>query len=335
MEILFLLVGLAFVGLGGLVVVSEARTRRGTVPTPGELVGYSTGKSPASGSPAYYAVASYAGPDGRTRYVESSVGSSAPLGSVGDAITVLIRQDDAERAAIQSPLSYVIGVAIAAMGAVCCIVFFAVFRATTFSVGGALAVVGWGAWKLRGSLRDKPLSFESWRQAKDVALRPRVFTQDRKDEIPWAAPEAVQAAIARQHKTNRFAVPILLLGGAGLLVLGGHLYRRTDAFLARAIRTPGVVVGLATHHSSDGDTYAPVVEFAHAGRIHKFKDSVSSRPASYRVGETVNVLYDPGDPRDARIDRGRWNQAVPILLGASGALLCVLGTWALRRRSAS
>jgi hypothetical protein len=49
----------------------------------------------------------------------------------------------------------------------------------------------------------------------------------------------------------------------------------------------------------------------------------------------VKVLYDPDGPRNARIDRGRWNLAIPLLVSAVGALLCSLGVWsASRRRSA-
>ena len=89
---------------------------------------------------------------------------------------------------------------------------------------------------------------------------------------------------------------------------------------------------MVTNHSSDSNTYAPVVEFDHAGKKYRFKDSVSSNPPSYRTGQRVGVLYDPADPRDARIDRGRWNKVVPILSGGCGALFVLLGLWILQRR---
>ena len=67
--------------------------------------------------------------------------------------------------------------------------------------------------------------------------------------------------------------------------------------------------------------------------VVRFKDSISSNPPSYRTGEVVGVFYDPDHPRDARIDRGRWNKAVPILIGGSGVFLCFLGLWILKRRT--
>ena len=145
------------------------------------------------------------------------------------------------------------------MGLISCVVFFATFRSTSLSIAGALGVVTWAAFKLRGSLRDKPMSLQAWRQYKNEALS----------------------------------------------------------------------------QSTDSNAYAPVVEFEHAGKKHSFKDSIGSDPPSYRIGQGVAVLYDPADPREARIDRGRWNKAVPILIGGCGALSVLLGLWILRRRGSS
>jgi hypothetical protein len=301
----------------------------------GEVIGFSTGKAGGSGAPSYYAVAEYVGMDGRKRYIEGSVGSSAPLNAVGDAVTVLVQPDDPEKAVLKSSLTYVLGAAIGLMGLTSCIVFFVVFQATTFSIVGAASMVTWGAYKFRRSMRATPMSLQAWRQYKDEALRTRVFTDATKMEIPWADSAALQTAIASQQKTNRFAPPILLLAGVGLLFLGAHLHRTTAMFLERAVGAPGVVVEMATNESSDGNTYAPVVAFEHQGRKYRFKHSISSNPPSYRRGQAVAVLYDPDDPREARIDRGRWNTAMPILIGGAGALLCLLGFWIFKRRAAS
>ncbi|HKB76355.1 MAG TPA: hypothetical protein VKC58_07155 [Myxococcales bacterium] len=56
------------------------------------------------------------------------------------------------------------------MGLISCVVFFATFRATSLSIAGALGVVTWAAFKLRGSLRDKPMSLQAWRQYKNKAV---------------------------------------------------------------------------------------------------------------------------------------------------------------------
>jgi len=334
-EIAFLLVGLVLTALGVAILISEARARSGASPLPGEVVGYSTGKSRASGGTAYYPVAQYVGMDGVTRYIEGSVGSSSPLGVVGDAVTVLVHPEDPEKAVLKSSLTYAMGGVLAAMGLGSCIVFFATFRSTSWSIAGAVGVLAWAAWKTRGLLRDKPLSAEAWQKLKNESFRPRIFTEATKGSIAWADPSDLQKAAAVQRRASRMAIPVLLLAGIGLLFLGAHLYRTTSAFLDRAIHVPGVVVQMATNHSSDGNTYAPVVEFEHEGKKYKFKDSVSSNPPSYRTGEPVVVLCDPARPADARIDRGRWNKAIPMFVAFGGALFFAAGLWALKRQMAS
>jgi len=187
MEVAFLLAGLVFVAFGLLVLYSEAQARRGALEVPGEVIGFSIGQSASNGA-SYHSVAQYAGTDGRTRYVEGSVGSSSPLGSLGDAVTVLVQPDDPERATIKSSLTSVVGAAIALMGLASCIVFFAVFRLSAISIAGAVAVVGMAAYKLGSSVREKPMSLQAWRDYKKAVLRPRVFTDDTKQEIRWAFP---------------------------------------------------------------------------------------------------------------------------------------------------
>src|SRR5438874_3554216 len=121
MEILFLLVGLLFVAFGLLALAAEVRTRRGACEVQGEVVGFSTTEGGASGGRYFHAVAQYVSLDGATRYIEGSVGSSSPLGSVGDAVTVLIQPDDGETAAIKSSLAYILGVVVVLMGLASCV----------------------------------------------------------------------------------------------------------------------------------------------------------------------------------------------------------------------
>ena len=93
----------------------------------------------------------------------------------------------------------------------------------------------------------------------------------------------------------------------------------------------GRVVELVANDSSDGVTYSPVVEFDVGGWPQRFKDSIGSDPPSYETGDTVQVLYDPSSPSKARIDRGIWNLAIPLLVGALGASLFLCGLWIFPR----
>jgi len=81
-------------------------------------------------------------------------------------------------------------IVLALMGLVSCTVFFVVFRVNTMSLAGAVIVVGCGAWKLRGWMREKPMSLQAWKEHKSKLLRPRVYTEATRAEIPWAAADA-------------------------------------------------------------------------------------------------------------------------------------------------
>jgi uncharacterized protein DUF3592 len=333
MEVLFLWVGLLFITIGALVIHAEARARRAGVAVAGRIVGFSRPKADTDAP--YHAVAEFISQDGQSRLIESAVGSSAPIGRVGDAVSILIRPGEPESAVFKSPATYFIGSILALLGAVCCWVFLTTFRANLFSIATSAAVTTFVAYKLHRLWRNQPISLGAWRALKDKALRGRVIAAESRDQIVWTDTASLEKVISRQERMNRYARPLLVLGGAGLMILGLYLYRSTDAFLARAIRAPGRVVELAASDSSDDVTYAPVVEFEGHGERQRFKDSISSNPPSYRTGDAVQVLYDPGDPRRARIDRGLWNRAIPVLVGAFGALLSLCGLWIRPRGSQS
>src|SRR3954452_12695804 len=177
MEIILLLAGVAFVAVGALIIASEARLRRGASEVPGRLIGFATGETAEAGQSSFHAVAEYAGPDGQTRYLEARVGSSAPMGSVGDPLTVFVQPADPEKAAIKSSLPYVLGGILALMGAISCAVFCARFRLDGVSLAGAAVVVGYGAFRLRGSVRDKRAPALAWQQWRQRLFSARVFSE--------------------------------------------------------------------------------------------------------------------------------------------------------------
>jgi hypothetical protein len=58
----------------------------------------------------------------------------------------------------------------------------------------------------------------------------------------------------------------------------------------------------------------------------QFKDRSGSNPPSYRVGESVTVLYIRGSAAEsAMIDRGRWNWLPTVLLALFGIVFTLVG----------
>jgi len=82
------------------------------------------------------------------------------------------------------------------------------------------------------------------------------------------------------------------------------------------LTTTGTVVRL--QESSSGESgccvYSPVIEFNVDGQTHSFEGSNASDPPSYRVGEVVNVIYDPSDPKTAELNKWSERWLFPIII---------------------
>jgi hypothetical protein len=331
MEIVLLFAGLILILLGVVICNSELKERRGTEIVRGTVIGFSQGQS--SSGRFLYAVAEYSGADGRRRYVESSVGSSAPTHSVGDRVALRVSPTEPGRAAFQSHLTLIVGLVMLLMGLGCIVLFRRIFQWTAFSLVAAAAISLTMAFKLKSLMRKEPLTVEAWQALKAKTLRPKLFDDESKKQITWADPAGIAAATAGVEKSRRVAVPLLFVFGLGFLLLSRYLYVNTARFLEKADHADGVVVDLKQVDSRDSTTWAPVIEFVDpSGGRRRFVERMSSNPPSYYAGERVDVLFNRENPRDARIDRGRGNQWVAILVGSMGGLFLLMGFSSMKRR---
>jgi uncharacterized protein DUF3592 len=328
MPIVFLLAGLVFLAVGASIIVLETQALRSGVATRGRIVGYSERRGDSG--PMYHTVIEFVDLEGRKRLSESAVGSGFPLGRVGDATRVVLRPWDPDRATIESRVIFFMGIVIALLGAVSCGAFVATFRSDLFSIVTSVVVIALAGVKLHSLYARRGEVALSWRRFVSEALSSRTIDARAREEIAWADPAGLAATIGRQRTANRFAAPLLVIMGVGLLFLALHLHRTTNEFLARAIPGSGRVVDLAANDSTDGTTYAAMVEFEAGGERHTFKDSLAANPPVYRAGEVVAIRYLPDDPGVARIDRGIWNRLWPGLIGALGVLLSAGGLWLCR-----
>ncbi len=332
-EIILLFVGIILIAAGVAIISHEVHARRGTQSVTAQVVGFSRGTAKNPNKESFHSVAEYIGPNGGKYYVEGSVGSSVPLHAIGDSVTVLVRPTEPQSAVLKSSLSYVLGGVLAGMGLVCAGIFWMTFRLNTFSVMVASAVIALIGFKIKKAWREKPMSLGTWQDYKKQIFSPRVFTSEKKDEIAWADPASITTVIQRHRTANRFAIPVLFVLGIGLLFWCYYSYQKTETFLVKADRAEGRVIDLKERNSSDGEsTYAAVVEYRLQGQRYEFVDSFSSSPAQYHTGQTVGVLYNREDPREARIDLGRWNHWATVLLGFLGGSFTLLGLFSLRKR---
>lgn len=128
-------------------------------------------------------------------------------------------------------------------------------------------------------------------------------------------------------------VPRLFLGiGVVLLVAAAVTSVLELRFLARAERAPGTVIDVSRHTDSEGTvTFRPVVRFTiETGETIEFVSSSGSSVASKSVGDQVEVLYDPDDPKDAELSDFFSVWGFPVILGGLGVVFTAVSAFAIR-----
>ena len=128
--------------------------------------------------------------------------------------------------------------------------------------------------------------------------------------------------LSRLGKFALMPIGVLLLFGAFWSVSS------TRTWIAHTIEVPGSVIEMVRVRDMDksGYLFAPVVRFKTVeGNTVEFKSGFRSNPPAYRTGQTVSVLYDPGEPRSAAI-RGFSLWLMPLILGFIGSIFLIVGT---------
>lgn len=124
-----------------------------------------------------------------------------------------------------------------------------------------------------------------------------------------------------------------LLGGMvglGLIAAATWTYYNQQNKMAKNVGTLGIVVDLTRELMDPGSpgVYCPIVEFTlPSSEKIRFTSKFGSRPASHKVGQSVNVRYDPVDPQNAEIDTALSNWLVPGILAFIGIIFCCLSVF--------
>ena len=117
---------------------------------------------------------------------------------------------------------------------------------------------------------------------------------------------------------------------AGLYVLFGGLvsWYRTRNFLASCVKTKGVIVSHHYQTSNDEEdkttTSFPIFRFNHpiTGMEYTVRSNVSGR---LEEGQEIEILFDPQDPENAKIDNLSHTWMIPIVVTFLGVFFSFLG----------
>lgn len=128
-------------------------------------------------------------------------------------------------------------------------------------------------------------------------------------------------------KGGRLIFVIFAAVGCTFLAIALFWCLHTRNFLKTAVTADGVVIENVYSHSSRGSgTYHPRVRFRTAGGQDLIIDSnVGTNPPSYRAGEPVEVLYDPGNPTHFSINSFLSLWFGPVVFGGMGVVFSSIG----------
>ncbi|RJQ43310.1 MAG: DUF3592 domain-containing protein [Gaiellales bacterium] len=95
---------------------------------------------------------------------------------------------------------------------------------------------------------------------------------------------------------------VLVLPGLVLFAIGLWQFFDAREFVKNGVTTEGRVMKNATRSSDTGVVFSPVFEFSdEAGNRYLKESDTASYPAKYQPGDSVEVIYQPDNPIDARI----------------------------------
>jgi hypothetical protein len=116
--------------------------------------------------------------------------------------------------------------------------------------------------------------------------------------------------------------------GVLLLLWAAYLYLDTRAWLRRSVEAKGSVVEMVRLRDREtGEvSFAPLVRFQTAdGKTVEFQSTWRSNPPAYSAGQSVTVLYDPGEPNSAAVAGLFSIWGVSIILAVIGAAFAAIG----------
>lgn len=120
-----------------------------------------------------------------------------------------------------------------------------------------------------------------------------------------------------------------LLAGLACLAIGAYFYTRRQQWLAHSIQTQGIIVDVARKYLRDDKSgqhplHFPRVKFDVNGKAFT-TDADEGTEEPLRVGQTVEVRYNPANPVEAAFGAGHVPGLNPNVFFALGGVLALLG----------
>lgn len=99
---------------------------------------------------------------------------------------------------------------------------------------------------------------------------------------------------------------VFFIAGLIFAAIGGYIVWDSYLFRRSAVEGAGLIIGYDVKHSQSkkgggGKTYAPVVEYQHQGRTHRFTGRLHSSHINREIGDNIDILISQKDSAEARL----------------------------------
>ncbi|MEN8147472.1 MAG: DUF3592 domain-containing protein [Campylobacterota bacterium] len=324
--ILFYIVGMIFATLGLFMLLDTYFFRKKARTVQGSVVGYE--KKRSKNGYHYYPVVRYSD-QGDTYQFKSDIGSNTMSFSIDEDVDVLILENRHSSARLKRMARPVLALAFLFMGVIPIVLSISEIKSADNQIyalqGGVLLLAAGTFILLRFSklYRDRTEKKFTYQRNKSG-----VVGYETTQDVITDAHVVQKATVSKTaHAFGAFTGAVMV---AGALYWAEHLH----AYLDSAVRTQGVIVSQKSSYSDGSTTYAPIIEFApYKSKTVRFTSNVSSSSPSWKVGDSVNVFYDPNDTDDAIMDRGWFNYFFQLMLGLIGFIILGVSSWQLWKKS--
>ena len=117
---------------------------------------------------------------------------------------------------------------------------------------------------------------------------------------------------------------VFLLIGLPMLIGALYVFQNNEEVYANRLAVEGEVIAL-----EGDDTYVPVVAYEYQGNMYEIRGEIASSPPSFKVGEMVDVLVNPVNPADGKIDSFMERWFLILILGGMGLVFSSIGLGAI------
>ncbi|MEM6765783.1 MAG: DUF3592 domain-containing protein [Bacteroidota bacterium] len=118
---------------------------------------------------------------------------------------------------------------------------------------------------------------------------------------------------------------VLLVLGFVAFAVGMGLYIRTQRLLQEGVITPGKVIRIDSYQDDGTTMYTPVFEYLdQSGNTQTFKSPVATSWNSRKVGDEVELIYDPMDATHVKVKSFLGLHSTSLVLAFVGSIVLIV-----------